>query len=102
MSQFNVKKQAASATIVPPTGYVGLYYDSGVGAWLYMDEAGVTHSFDSTVTTVSVVSANGLSGSVATPTTTPAITLSTSLNTPILAGNGTALIAATTTGSGST
>src|SRR6266481_2908431 len=55
-----------------------------------------------TVTNVSVVSANGFAGTVANPTTTPAITVSTSINSPVLAGNGTALSAATTTGSGST
>lgn len=55
-----------------------------------------------TVTSVSVVTANGLAGTVATPSLTPAITLSTTLTTPVIAGNGTALIAATTTGSGST
>jgi hypothetical protein len=47
-----------------------------------------------TVTSTSVVSANGLAGSVATATTTPAITLSTSV-TGIVKGNGTALSAAT-------
>lgn len=47
-----------------------------------------------TVTTVSVVSANGFAGSVANPTTTPAITLSTTV-TGILKGNGTAISAAT-------
>jgi hypothetical protein len=47
-----------------------------------------------TVTTVSVVSANGLAGTVANATTTPAITLSTSI-TGILKGNGTAISAAT-------
>lgn len=52
-----------------------------------------------TVTTVSIVSANGLSGTVATATSTPAITLSTTV-TGILQGNGTAISAATTTGSG--
>lgn len=46
-----------------------------------------------TVTSVSVVSANGLAGSVATATTTPAITLSTSI-TGVLKGNGTAISAA--------
>ena len=46
-----------------------------------------------TVTSVSVVSANGLAGTVATATTTPAITLSTSV-TGILKGNGTAISAA--------
>lgn len=52
-----------------------------------------------TVTSVSVVSANGFAGTVANPTTTPAITLSTSI-TGILSGNGTAISAASTTGSG--
>lgn len=47
-----------------------------------------------TVTSVSVVSANGFAGSVATATTTPAITLSTTI-TGILQGNGTALSAIT-------
>lgn len=48
-----------------------------------------------TVTSVSVVSANGLAGTVATATTTPSITLSTTI-TGILQGNGTAISAATT------
>jgi hypothetical protein len=47
-----------------------------------------------TVTSVSVVSANGFAGTVATPTTTPAITLTTTI-TGILKGNGTAISAAT-------
>ncbi len=55
-----------------------------------------------TVTGVSVVSANGLAGTVATASTTPAITLSTTINSPVLAGNGTAISAASTTGTGST
>ena len=45
------------------------------------------------VSTVSVVSANGFSGSVATATTTPAITLATSVS-GMVKGNGTALSAA--------
>lgn len=53
-----------------------------------------------TVTSVSVVSANGLAGTVANPTTTPAITLSTTV-TGVLQGNGTTISAATTTGTGS-
>lgn len=52
-----------------------------------------------TVTTVSVASTNGFAGTVANPTTTPAITLSTTA-TGILQGNGTAISAASTTGSG--
>lgn len=47
-----------------------------------------------TVSSVSVVSANGLAGTVATATSTPAITLSTSV-TGVLKGNGTAISAAT-------
>jgi hypothetical protein len=47
-----------------------------------------------TVTTVSVVSANGFAGTVATAATTPAITLTTTL-TGLLKGNGTAMSAAT-------
>lgn len=53
-----------------------------------------------TVTQVSVVSANGLAGTVANATSAPAITLSTTI-TGILSGNGTAISAAATTGSGS-
>ena len=47
-----------------------------------------------TVTKASVVSANGFAGTVATDTTTPAITISTSI-TGLLKGNGTAISAAT-------
>ena len=52
-----------------------------------------TVSTGGTVSSVSVVSANGLAGTVATSTTTPAITLSTSI-TGVLKGNGTAISAA--------
>ena len=58
----------------------------GDGSW-------ATPSGSGTVTTVSVVSANGFAGTVATDTTTPAITLSTSI-TGVLKGNGTAISAA--------
>lgn len=47
-----------------------------------------------TVQSVSVVSANGFAGTVANPTSTPAITLTTSI-TGVLKGNGTAISAAT-------
>lgn len=46
-----------------------------------------------TVTSVSIVSANGFAGTVATPTTTPAITLSTTI-TGLLKGDGTSISAA--------
>lgn len=52
------------------------------------------------VSSVSVVTANGFAGTVATPTTTPAITVETTV-TGLLQGNGTSVSAATTTGSGS-
>lgn len=47
-----------------------------------------------TVSSVSVASANGFGGSVSNPTTTPAITLTTSCN-GVCKGNGTALATAT-------
>lgn len=47
-----------------------------------------------TVTSVSVATANGFAGTVATATTTPAITLSTTIS-GVLKGNGTAISAAT-------
>ncbi len=65
-------------------------------------DVAVSGSGGGTVTTVSVVSAHGLAGTVANASTTPAITLSTTINAPALAGDGTSISAATTTGSGST
>lgn len=53
-----------------------------------------TDNGSGTVTSASVVSANGFAGTVANASTTPAITLSTSI-TGVLKGNGTALSAAT-------
>ena len=60
---------------------------SGAPAWASPATSG-------TVTSVSVVSANGFAGSVATATSTPAITISTSV-TGLVKGNGTAISAAT-------
>lgn len=56
-------------------------------AWVYLGAGG------GTVTSVSVASANGFAGTVANPTTTPAISVSTSI-TGVLKGNGTAVSAA--------
>ena len=81
--------------LVPASG-------GGTTTFLRADGTFAAPSGTGTVTTVSVVSANGFAGTVANPTTTPAITLSTTLTTPVIAGNGTALVAATTTGTGST
>jgi hypothetical protein len=60
---------------------------SGVLSW-------VTGGGGGTVTSVSVATANGFAGTVANATTTPAITLTTSI-TGVLKGNGTAISAAT-------
>lgn len=62
---------------------------------LYAGHDGTNYEIGSggSVSTVSVVSANGLAGTVANPTTTPAITLSTSI-TGILKGSGGALVEA--------
>lgn len=89
-----------------------LEYDKNYPVWL--NAAGITPTTDpinlrgvvhailqhlggggaGTVTSASVVSTNGLAGTVATPTTTPAITLTTSV-TGIVKGNGTAFGPAT-------
>lgn len=66
----------------------------GTTNFLRADGTWAAPSGTGTVTTVSVVLANGLAGSVATATTTPAITLSTTV-TGVVKGNGTALSAAT-------
>lgn len=73
--------------ITSPTSGDVLSYDGA--NWVNIPATG-----GGTVTSVSVVSANGFAGSVANATTTPAITLSTSI-TGILKGNGTAISAAT-------
>jgi hypothetical protein len=66
-------------------------YDSTAGYWKNVTASSIGLG---TVSSVSVVSANGLAGTVATATTTPAITLSTTV-TGLLKGNGTAISAAT-------
>lgn len=55
-----------------------------------------------TVSTVAVATANGFAGTSDGNASAPTLTLTTSINAPVLAGNGTAISAATTTGSGST
>lgn len=69
----------SGVTITPGAGSIEIAF-SGTGT--------------GSVTSTSVVSANGFAGTVATATSTPAITLSTSV-TGVLKGNGTALSAAT-------
>lgn len=93
-------------TNVTPTGAsVGdLFWDSGLNALKVYDgaawqplAAGGGGGGSGTVTSVSIVSANGLAGTVATPTTTPAITLSTTVS-GMLKGTGTGGITAAVAG----
>lgn len=83
----------SSAPGSPVAGQV--YFDSTLhqmgswngSAWIYLG-AGT-----GTVTSVSVATANGFAGTVATSTSTPAITISTTIS-GLLKGNGTAIAAA--------
>ena len=77
---------APVSTAAGTTGQVLTATTSGAPTWSSPATSG-------TVTTVSVVSANGFAGTVATATSTPAITLTTSI-TGVLKGNGTAISAA--------
>ena len=67
---------------------------SNNGKFLTTNGTSASWGSTGTVTSVSVVSANGLAGSVETSSSTPAITLSTTV-TGILKGNGTSISAAT-------
>lgn len=70
--------------------------DLAAGDWsLALDAQSIVR-----VTSVSVTTANGFAGTVTDPTTTPAITLETTV-TGLLKGNGTGVSAAATTGTGS-
>jgi hypothetical protein len=78
-----------------------IWEDGGTNRGVYIDLTASLGSVGTnllggtgSVTSVSVVSANGFAGTVATSTSTPAITLTTSI-TGILKGNGTAISAAT-------
>jgi len=77
---------APVATAAGTTGQVLTATTGGAPTWANPATSG-------TVTSVSVVSANGFAGTVATATTTPAITLTTTI-TGLLKGNGTAISAA--------
>jgi len=77
---------AYAFTAAGTTGQVLTATTGGAPTWAALATSG-------TVTSVSVVSANGFAGTVATATTTPAITLTTSI-TGLLKGDGTAISAA--------
>jgi hypothetical protein len=101
-----------NSIVISATGSIGYIPNQGVFIDSFRDESagspnkvlkyntttkeifyGAGSSGSGSVTDVSVVTANGLGGTVATSTTTPAITLSTTV-TGVLKGNGTAISAA--------
>lgn len=82
----NSSKQLTSSAVTPTE----LGYVSGVTSSI---QTQLNAKGSGSVTTLSVTSANGFAGSVANATTTPAITLSTTI-TGLLKGNGTAISAA--------
>lgn len=69
-------------------------HGSAAGTW---DISYLTAGGTGTVTTASVASANGFAGSVATATTTPVITITTSVASGLLASNGSGTMQAATT-----
>ena len=88
---------ATSAVTFKAAGQTGVSVAVGEKCFVYYngtDYVKIATSTAGTVTSASVVSANGFAGTVATATTTPAITVSTSI-TGVLKGDGTAISAAT-------
>jgi glycine cleavage system regulatory protein len=79
------------AITTPSSGQVLKYNGS---SWINDADATTGGAGAGTVTTVSVTSANGFTGTVATASSTPAITITTSI-TGVLKGDGTAISAAT-------
>lgn len=79
-------------TITTPTSGQVLKYNGS--QWINDADATAGGAGVGTVTSVSVTSANGFTGTVATASSTPAITITTSI-TGVLKGNGTAVSAAT-------
>jgi hypothetical protein len=95
-----VVQNLAAAPGTPAGGQIYTNTAGGAGNYTLQFHNGTafvslgTGSGSGTVTSVSVVTANGLAGTVATASSTPAITLSTTV-TGLLRGNGTAISAAT-------
>ena len=88
---------ATSAVTFKAAGQSGVSVAVGEKCFVYYngtDYVKIATSTAGTVTSASVVTANGFAGTVATSTTTPAITLTTSIS-GVLKGNGTAISAAT-------
>jgi hypothetical protein len=84
-----VQLASFSVTTVAASGGGSLTFNSGTGVFTFTPPAPPV----GTVSSVSVASANGFTGTVATATSTPAITISTSI-TGLLKGNGTSVSAA--------
>lgn len=92
-----IQNVSANRLLGNPTGVSSAPSEIPLGTGLAFSGGALINTSPSsggTVTTISVSTANGLAGSVSNPTTTPAITLSTTI-TGILKGNGTAISAAT-------
>ena len=93
LTNYTISGVSLGGSLFNLTAGTGISFSSGT---TYNGSAAITinSTGTGTVTSVSVVSANGFAGTVATATTTPAITISTSI-TGVLKGNGTAISAAT-------
>jgi hypothetical protein len=85
-----ITSPATGLIVYQTDGSAGLYVRNAA-AWQLLGTGGGGGT--GTVTSVSVVTANGFSGTVTNDTTTPAITLRTTI-TGVLKGNGTAISAA--------
>jgi hypothetical protein len=90
-TSINALSDVDTSSAAPTNGQV-LTWQNSTSQWIPSTVASGGGS--GTVTSTSVVSANGFTGTVATSTTTPAITIATSIS-GILKGNGTAISAAT-------
>jgi len=90
-TSINALSDVDTSSATPTNGQV-LTWQTSTSQWIPSTVA--SGSGSGTVTSTSVVSANGFTGTVATSTTTPAITIATSI-TGILKGNATAISAAT-------
>ncbi len=90
----NVQGGGASRSLALLYQGVILQYRASLGVWYVLgSDPGTGGGGPGTVTSASVVTANGFAGTVATETTTPAVTLETTV-TGVLKGNGTAISAA--------
>lgn len=93
VSPVRLLSQTANSLLGYDTQGVGTDITVGSGLVLSNNSLIASGTGSGTVTSVTVVSANGFTGSVATSTTTPTVTLTTSIN-GLLKGNGTAISAA--------